>query len=274
MSSECTRFFFMLNQSAVKTTDFQKYFYPPLNYIYEVFRVYQQKPLFIEDHLKRFFNTVKLAGVKPDVSYNQLLDQIHQVIDLNPPGDGNIKLALYQDQNGIRNLFVYFTPHQYPSENQFTEGVEVELYFAERENPNAKVMQTILRQSADQVKTAHEVYEVLLVDREGFITEGSRSNVFFILNNQVITPPANTVLEGITRKYIIDICHENNISVVAEKVHYSSLNLMDALFISGTSRQVLPVNRVDQMNFEVKHPLLTRLQYLFREKVSAYLKTQ
>ncbi len=271
MNTECNRIFFLLNQSIAKTIDFHELFYPPINYIYEVFRVSQQLPLFIEDHLERFFNTAKLSGVEPGVDYVQLLDFIYQVIAVNPPGDGNMKLALYHDQDGTRQLFAYFTPHQYPSEQQFAEGVDVEFYFAERENPNAKVMQTILRQSADQAKAQHAVYEVLLVDKQGFITEGSRSNVFFIRNNQLITPPADTVLEGITRKQILRLCDKNNIPWVEARIHHTELSAYEALFISGTSRRVLPVKKVNDKHFLVSHPLILRLQRLFEEMVEDYI---
>jgi branched-chain amino acid aminotransferase len=271
ISAECNRNFFLLNQSITQTVDFQKLFNPPLSYIYEVFRVAQQVPLFIEDHLERFFNTTKLSGLEPGVDYDQLLDYIHQVIAVNPPGAGNMKLALYYNQEGSRQLFVYFTPHQYPSQTQFEQGVDVELYFAERENPNAKVMHTVMRKSTDEVKNQHEVYEVLLVDRQGFITEGSRSNVFFIRNNQLITPPADTVLEGITRKQILRLCDLHNIQWIEEKVSHTTLSDFDALFISGTSRRVLPVKKVNEQHFAVSHQLMHQLQLLFEKKVEDYI---
>lgn len=271
MSFECNRNFFLLNQSIVKTDDFHRFFNPPLSYIYEVFRVSQQVPLFIEDHLQRFFNTAELSAVETGFDYDQILDYIHQVIAINPPDEGNMKLALYHDQDGTLQLFTYYTPHQYPSQLQFAEGVDVELYFAERENPNAKVMQTMLRQSADQVKEQYAVYEVLLVDRLGYITEGSRSNVFFIRNNQLITPPANMVLEGITRKQILRLCDTNNIPWLENKVKHTEISAFDDLFISGTSRRVLPVKKVNENQFPVSHPFILQLQTLFDKMVKDYI---
>ena len=274
MPEEICRDFFSLNHHLVKTPEFSDRFNPPPAYIYEVFRVSKQVALFIEDHLERFFNSAKLSDVETGTDINQMMESIRRVIADNPSGDGNIKLALYYDPDGQRQLFIYFTPHQYPSAEQYKEGVDVELYTAERDNPNAKVMHVAMRQSANEAKHQHEVYELLLVDRKGFITEGSRSNVFFIKGNQLITPPADTVLEGITRKQILHLCNLNNISWSEAYVHQSEISAYDALFISGTSRRVLPVKKVNVAVFNTSHPIIQKLQLLFENMVADYISTK
>ena len=272
MHNEISRDFFSLNNQITKTADFTDLFNPPPAYIYEVFRVAQQVPLFIEDHLERFFNTAKLSGVETGTDINQMMESIREVIAENSPGDGNMKLALYYDSNGKRRLFIHFTPHQYPLPGQYREGVDVELYIEERENPNAKVMHVAKRQYANQTKHQHEVYELLLVDRNGFITEGSRSNVFFIKGDRLITPPADTVLEGITRKQILHLCNLHNIPWSEAHVHQSELSAYDALFISGTSRRVLPVKKVNDAVFNTSHPIIKKLQLLFENMVADYIR--
>lgn len=271
MPEEICRNLFSLNHRLVKTADFTDRFNPPPAYIYEVFRVSQQVPVFIEDHLQRFFNTAQLAGAETGTDINLLMESIQNVVVNNPPGDGNIKLALYDDEQGKQQLFIYFTPHEYPSPEQYKQGVDVELYLLERENPNAKVMHVSMRQSANKAKQQHEVYELLLVDRKGFITEGSRSNVFFIKGNQLITPPADTVLEGITRKQILNLCNLHNIAWSESYVHQSELSTYDALFISGTSRRVLPVKKVNNDIFNVSHPIIQKLQLLFENMATDYI---
>jgi len=145
------------------------------------------------------------------------------------------------------------------------------LFNVEREKPNAKIMDVALRSATDQIKTERNVYEVLLVNGQGFITEGSRSNVFFIQNQKIVTPPVHTVLEGVTRKNIIQLCKENNIELNEQPVHITELNKMDAAFISGTSRRVLPVCCIDDLNFNTQHPLIPMLQQLFEDRVMQYI---
>jgi len=268
---ECSREFFFINQKLHETSMFADIFHPPVNYIYEVFRVAHGIPLFIEDHIDRFFHTAELAAIKTEFSKTQLADYISQVISNNSLEDGNMKIACFYNANGNTDLFIYYTPHAYPTEEEYSYGVNVDLFFAERNNPNAKVMNTEMRHSTDEAKHDQGVYELLLVDNEGFITEGSRSNVFFIKDGLLITPPADTVLEGITRKQILSLCRENGIDFQESKVHHSELSQYDTLFISGTSRRVLPVKRVNNLEFSVKNALIKRLQQLFDKKVSDYI---
>ncbi|GAP44555.1 branched-chain amino acid aminotransferase [Lentimicrobium saccharophilum] len=269
--SECTREFFLLNDQLLPVRLFDGRFKPPANYVYEVFRATRGVALFLEDHLGRFFRTADLSGMVIGISDSMLKSGIKKVIGNNGPDDGNLKISLYTDKDG-QQLFIYYTPHFYPTSEEFRTGVNTGLLFAERNNPNAKVMDTRLREEADLMKKEQVVYEVLLVDHDGFITEGSRSNVFFIKDNSLITPPAGMVLEGITRKQIIQLAAENEIPLKEEKVHHQNLNNFDGLFISGTSRRVLPVRRVNELEFPVTDPLITKLQQLFEQKVNDYLQ--
>ncbi|MGB4205532.1 MAG: aminotransferase class IV [Bacteroidales bacterium] len=269
--NECTRRYFILNSNLKDISEFSDYFGDPEKYIYEVFRVQEAIPVFIEDHLDRLWHTALISDVELPFSRNDILKEIYMLIKANPPGDGNIKIFITLPNHGEMLRLLYFTPHQYPTKEQFTKGVAVRLFNAERNEPNAKIMDVALRSATDHIKTERNVYEVLLVSGQGFITEGSRSNVFFIQNQKLVTPPVHTVLEGVTRKNIIQLCKENNIEFTEEPVHINELNKMDAVFISGTSRRVLPVCCIDNLNFNPQHPLIPMLQQLFEDRVMQYL---
>lgn len=270
--SEYAREFFLFNGLLMPTSAFEQHFGQPQKYIYEVFRVQNGIPLFIEDHLERLWQTAAFEQVKLDFSQADLLHNIMRVVQANTQGDGNLKIAIHQSGHLPVSTLIYFTPHQYPTPDQFLHGVPVGLFFAERHNPNAKVMDMDLRKTTDDMKAAEGFYEVLLVDRDGFITEGSRSNVFFVRKNLLITPPVETVLEGVTRKQILRLCTNYELLVLEEKVHHDDLGGFDALFLSGTSRRVLPVNQVNSRLFSTSHPLMKHLQLLFEERVQNYLK--
>ncbi len=271
---ENTRDFFIANTKLLPAEHFTEYFTPGPHYIYEVFRVIDSIPLFIEDHLERFFYTTRLAGADAGCEYAGLLNDIGTLISANNGGEGNIKISIVPEKSGKQHLLIYFTPHQYPTPEQFERGVCVKLLVAERSNPNAKVMDVSLRVATDHIKQTDEVYEILLVDHDGFITEGSRSNVFFIRGDEVITPPIGSVLPGVTRKHLISICHENGIRLSEQTVSCKNLSRFDALFISGTSRKVLPVNRVDDLEFKIDNELIKRLSGLFNRHVEAYIFRQ
>ncbi|HOI88085.1 MAG TPA: aminotransferase class IV [Lentimicrobium sp.] len=268
---ECAREFFMLNGELLPVSLFDRHFSPPAFYSYEVFRTDEGVALFLEDHLERFFATARLAGFNPAMDGKGTQELIYRLIRKNSPGEGNIKIAAYPGRDGKLQIFIYFVVHSYPTAEQFRNGVKVDLFHAERENPNAKVMNVRLRKETDTIKENQEVYEVLLVDRNGFITEGSRSNVFFIRNNCLITPPSGTVLMGITRKQIMEMCSENDIPVLEKQVHHSEIGSFEGLFISGTSRRVLPVMQAGEQMLPPVPALVYRLQLLFEQRVKLYI---
>lgn len=269
---EYTRDLFMANGEMLAVSAFEDYFSPRQTYIYEVFRAIQGIPLFIEDHLDRFFQTMLLAGTGSCCSRTELLGNIKKLIKLNGGNEGNIKISIVPGKTGTENLLIYFTPHQYPSEAEFAQGVSVGLIEAIRNNPNAKVMDIPLRKETDHIKQHDEVYEVLLVDGKGNITEGSRSNVFFIRDNEVITPPLESVLPGVTRKHIIGLCTSNGIRLIETPVQVNSIGEYDALFLSGTSRKVLPIRKVEDYVFHADNPLMFKISELFNKHVERYIK--
>lgn len=271
MMNECTRDYFVCDGKLKNISEFPQYFSNPAQYIYEVFRVQEGIPIFIEDHLERLWNTASISGVTLPFSNLEILDAIHLLIHSNPHGEGNIKIFISLPSHDPVITMLYFTPHQYPSKEQFEKGVAVRLFRAERTHPNAKVMDVSLRGATDLLKASEDVYEVLLVDSQGFITEGSRSNVFFVQDKKLITPPVHTVLEGVTRKQILHICVENNIAVIEKPVHYSQLDTLGAVFISGTSRRVLPVFRVDDRIFDPGSYPVRQLQQFLEKRVIEYL---
>lgn len=270
--AECTREFFILDGALKPIAAFDDCFQNPSRYIYEVFRVQSQVPVFVEDHIERLWETAAIEGIELPFTQEEILTDILKLISANPHGDGNIKIFISKTSVNTISRVVYFTPHQYPTASQYKKGVAVTLYHAERKNPNAKVMDVSLRKATQQVKDSEEIYEVLLVDGNGFITEGSRSNVFFVKNEKLITPPVHQVLEGITRKHIMQLCEANGITLIQLPVHHTRLKQMDAVFITGTSRRVLPVQKLDNIQFNPFHPLIRKLQNLMEEKVSNYIE--
>ncbi len=270
--TECLGIYYMRNGVLTSCSDFDGVLLSHPTYIYEVFRVIGGIPLFLEDHLDRLLRSVSLTGQAMTWLCSDIVTHVTWLIDANSMKDGNIKLVFHPatvDREAV--LLIYITEHQYPTQQQYKDGVEVVLFEGVRDNPNAKVMDVALRRQTNEVKSSESVYETLLVDDWGYITEGSRSNVFFIIGDVVITPPVGDVLPGITRKHIIGCCRDMGVTVREEKVHLSRLATFDAIFISGTSRRVLPVNRINDQIFDPGHRLTRDIQHAFNNKLTVYL---
>ena len=268
---ECTGKFFSQNGKLTDTQNFDSSFLSSPHYIYEAFRVIDGVALFLEDHLGRLEETCRLSKKCHGFSLEEVYRQVYKVIEANNFSFGNMKIVLYHvPEKG--NLFkIYITEHQYPTEEQYLNGVAVALFKGVRHNPNAKIMDVKLRNATNLMKEQRDVYETLLVDNDGCITEGSRSNVFFIRNDEVITAPLQDVLPGITRKHIFEVCNNLKIPLKEKKIPARSVVVMEAAFITGTSRKVLPVNRIDELVFDASHPITQKIQKGFHERVNAYI---
>jgi branched-chain amino acid aminotransferase len=121
------------------------------------------------------------------------------------------------------------------------------------------MMDRELRDATDKAIKSGDLYEVFLVNRDGIITEGSRSNVFFIKNGEVYTSPTDTVLPGVTRTIIIRIIEEAGIPLHYCSIKQDELAGFDSAFISGTSPKVLPVASIGDIAYDVDDPVLRSL---------------
>ncbi len=89
--------------------------------------------------------------------------------------------------------------------------------------------------------------EAIFLDSRGFISEGSAENIFLVRDNVLITPSvASSVLEGITRRSIIELARDEGIEVVERDVARAELYIADELFFSGTGAQVTWIGEVDR----------------------------
>ena len=262
--------FFEKNGLLTPIDQFDPGFLNRSHYIYEVFRVIDGIALFLEDHLERLYNTLALSGYPKDFVPTGFPLQVYELIEANKLKIGNIKVVVLPDSLDSR-ILMYVMEHQYPSESDFQNGVALVLQEGVRENPNAKVMDIELRNNANLTKQRNNAYESLLVDTENCITEGSRSNVFFVKGEEVISPPLTDILPGITYKHVAILCNQPGITFREEKVPVERLPEFDGVFITGTSRKVLPAFRIDEHHFRADLPVVRRLQAAFNQKVEQYV---
>lgn len=240
--------------------------------IYEVIRLIEGVPLFFEKHIGRMNNSSTLAGLQIRFDIKSTRELVRKLAESNGITVGNVKLVYPQtiEKKGS-SILAYFIPHSYPSFEMYKEGVTMLSLVAERSNPNAKITNLSLRDRANKMIAENNIFEVLLVNEDGLITEGSRSNIFFIQNNQVITPPENLVLAGITQNLIIQICQNENIPFAEKKIAHPNLGSFSAAFITGTSPKVLPVNKIDDFRYHTGNPVVLKIMRKYDEMIEDYL---
>ncbi|MBZ2175857.1 aminotransferase class IV [Schnuerera sp. xch1] len=243
--------------------------------IYEVIRIMDGIPLFLKDHLNRMRRSADLVGVSIDREDSQIEKDIKELVLKNKVKNLNIKL-LHTDIKGIGQvLLVYFIKSFYPPEQYYKEGIHTILYNYERENPNAKVLKTYFKEEIAKQLEEKNAFEALLVNKDGYITEGSRSNMFFVRKDKIYTAPKGAVLLGITRKYILKICEELNIKVIEENIHIDDLLKLDGVFMSGTSVNVLPIATIDDMKINsVDNKIIREINNRYVNEMKMYISSK
>jgi branched-chain amino acid aminotransferase len=164
-----------------------------------------------------------------------------------------------------------------PPERTFTEGIRVSLVSIRRNHPaalnpmiksnnllnNALAMQEALRAGAE---------EALMENQAGHLTECSQSNFFLVKDGVALTPPLSEgLLPGITREFVLDLAKEVGVAAREAVLTAADLAVADEAFITGTTREVTPVVRIDDRPVGDGRPGRISRQLLdaFRARVAA-----
>ncbi len=251
--------------------DFDNTYHQTSPSAYEVIRIMNGRPLFLEEHYARLCATLKSIGEEVPFSVQELRRDIESIALANNVSNHNVKIVIneFKKPNGP-DVHVFLIATSYPTEAMYAEGVPTDLFVATRNNPQAKIIDADLRSRENTFIKENNLFEVLLVNERNEITEGSRSNTFFIRNGEVFTSPADGVLLGITRQRILRLCRDAGINVNERRIAVSELDSYDAAFISGTSPKVLPISRIGNVKMDINEPLLRRIIKLYDQEIENY----
>jgi branched-chain amino acid aminotransferase len=266
--NECYGKKFILNGILQPAEMFDKSLVYEGDSVYEVLRMINGTPVFFADHMERLATSIKLQKKYFLADIPQLRSDIISLSRSDKKKDSNLKIVFNYNQ-GVSNYMVYNIESNYPTDQQYKNGVKGILFHAERKDPESKVINHRLRSSIYHRLIHEGGYEAILVNENNCITEGSRSNIFFLKEDCLATAPDNYVLSGITRKYILEICEENGIKVEFTCVNADDISKFDAVFMTGTSPMVLPFSSIDDRNFNVAYPVIEKLRKLYILKAEA-----
>ncbi len=227
--------------------------------LYEVIRIFDGSPLFLRDNIERLRNSIERSTMGIDPSTIDLRGAVESFLKRTRMKNGNLKYLLHIRSPRDFDEYLERIAHKYPSPASYRDGVSLSTLNAVRENPEIKYLNMELRSAADALMAERRVYEVLLVDGDGCVTEGSKSNIFFIRGGVLYTAPDSDVLPGTSRKRLIELAERMGIELRKERIPLSDIGRFEAAFITGTSPLILPIKRIDEVKLNVTEPLMRRL---------------
>ena len=216
--------------------------------VYEVIKVQKNVPMFLEDHLERFFKSIDALGYKCDLTLENIKNRVDFLIDKNPKGDRNLKLIFSETKDGTFKLLIFFIDTVFPDEKLYKEGIKTVTIKLQREDPNIKIQRNWYKEKVGNFLKEKEAYEALLVDDDGFITEGSRSNIFYVIGDEIITTQGDKVLLGITREYVLKVIEKLGYKLVNKTLNIRDLKDIDGVIMTGTGVGVIPISTIDSYN--------------------------
>lgn len=238
---------------------------------YEVIRVIKGVPLFFEDHYTRLKNSLSKSKNELNLTKKDLKEQIQKVCQLNDVNECNVKVIVLQCEEE-QTALLFLNRFYYPLQQEYDNGVACCTMNLKRKNPNVKMIHSGYKEEVQKAVNEKKVFEALLVNENGKITEGSKSNAFFVKGDKIYTSPEDYVLVGITRQYVINVCKNLGYEVIETLIGLDSLSSFEAAFITGTSIKVMPVKAIDDFNMNsAGNPTTQHVMATYNSLVNAYI---
>lgn len=255
----------VMNGKIITKEETEQYLNDEFAKIYEVIRVIEGKPIFLKEHFNRMNESIRLSQTKGSLNYNEFKSSIELLIKENSFENMNIRVSYYFKDHPV-TLF-YFIKSYYPSKEEFEQGIHTVTVKMERTNPNVKSYQKDLKDNVARIMKENNAFEAILINHDDTVSEGSRSNVFFVKDKKIITSPDELVLLGVTRSKVISASQE---TFVVEKriINFSELRDFDGAFITGTSNDVLPIKTMDDIVYNSsQNKVVKRVSELYLDEV-------
>jgi len=230
--------------------------------VYEVVRLINGVPLFWEEHWIRLLNNLKAINSKFKLDKILFEESLSSLIKRNAYLDASIRIEIFDE-----NILVYAIQPVYPTALDYNQGVAVNYIEAIRKHPTRKILRRTWKKTMERKVNKAGVFESLLVNQHGLITEGSHTNVFFIREKSLFSANESLILHGITRLEVLKIADTENIALEYVELKKDKVSDFEAAFLCSTTLHILPIASVDNVKFNVNHPTLRFLMNAFHNNL-------
>lgn len=246
--------------------------------VFDFLRTYNGVPFHLTDHLLRLERSAKLIGLKLPHPVAEIDAIVRETLARNNHPESNIRILVTggNSPDGITpgdnpRLMVMISAVKSLPPESYTDGVKVITSHVERFMPGAKSINYIPAILCQAEAKSRQAIESIYVDKDGYLLEGTTSNLFVVRDNILITPPTTRVLPGITRQVVLELC-EKKFNIEIRNFHKDELRLIEEAFLASSVREVVPVVTVDAIGIGNSQPgsLTRKVMELFRQYTADY----
>lgn len=231
--------------------------------VYETLRTYNGRLFLFDRHMRRLRHSAEMLALAVPLSNEQIAARIGDTMRAARLGDGHEAYIRIIVTRGVGDLsydpaatpepsiVVIVKPHVDLPADMVTNGVKAALVPIVRNHPgsvNPLIKSNNLLNSALAMQEAvrRGAFEGIMRNYRGELAECSTSNLFVVHDGSALTPPLESgLLPGITREYLLEIGHEVGVPVREQVLNDPDLFRADECFLTSTTREVVPIVRVD-----------------------------
>jgi|TARA_B110000116_G_C16785393_1_gene560605 branched-chain amino acid aminotransferase len=239
----------------------------------------------LQDHTERLFDAAKKINITIPYAIDELNSIQKDAMVKNSLKEGYIRPIVFlgNESMGLRakdlvSVNVAVACWEWPSymdPDAKKKGISIiKSPFQQYDNPlysNNKIIGTYVNSiMALHDAIAKNADEALLLDKNGYISEGSGENIFIIKDSVIFTPNTSFCLNGLTRQSVIKIAKDLGFSVIEKDLTFDDLLDADETFFSGTAVEITPITKVEQKNIGNGSigPITEKLQLKYSEIVT------
>ncbi|HEX7649862.1 MAG TPA: branched-chain amino acid transaminase [Noviherbaspirillum sp.] len=239
----------------------------------------------LKEHTQRLFNSAKIFQLKIPFEMETIMEAQKQVVRENKLEScyirplvwiGSEKLGVSAKGNTIHVAIAAWPWGAYLGEDGMAKGIRVKTSSFSRHHVNVSLVRAkacgyyINSILANQEALADGYDEALLLDTDGYVSEGSGENVFVIKNGKIYTPDLASCLDGITRDAVITMARDLGYQVIEKRITRDEMYCCDEAFFTGTAAEITPIRELDnrQIGEGKRGPITEKLQSLFFDVVA------
>lgn len=251
--------------------------------VFEGIRCYKTKKgsaIFrLPEHIKRLFNSAKIYRMMPTgFDYQAIYDACVESVKVNQFEDCYIRPVIFRGlgefgvnpfKSPIETYIVTWHWGKYLGPEALEQGVDVQISSWHRFSPDtlpalAKAGANYMNSQLIKMEAVENGYvEGIALDSSGHVSEGSGENIFVVKDGKIYTPPlASSILPGITRWSVIQLCKDMGLDLHEEMIPREMLYIADEVFFTGTAAEITPIRSIDKIQIGAGHrgPITQKLQ--------------
>jgi branched-chain amino acid aminotransferase len=234
----------------------------------------------LQEHVKRLFDSCHILQMEPPFTPDEISRGIIETIKANKLKECYIRpivylgygtMGLYPKANPVKVSIATWPWGAYLGDDGIKRGIKVKISSFTRLHVN--VTMTKSKTCGDYVNStlakreaiACGYDEALILDTCGYVAEGTGQNIFIVRDGVLMTPPLPSVLEGITRRSIMEMAEKEKIEVKETNFTRDEVYIADEAFFTGTAAEVTPIREADgrRIGNGSPGPVTKKLQKLF-----------